>query len=114
MMVHNGCSYIFFRQVSRWIILIIVLLIKNLLMSIILHWLKKLRRILKLLNLKLVRKSGLLNITIFLVKVTPKIGQEKYLWLILCWKIIFEQIELKIQMQKKNNTKLLRKRIVVE
>ena len=38
----------------------------------------KLRSILKLLNLKLMTESELLSIRIFLVKVTLKIGQEKY------------------------------------
>ena len=39
---------------------------------------KKLRSILKLLNLKLMIESELLSIRILLVKVTLKIGQEKY------------------------------------
>ena len=46
-------------------------------MQIILLWLKKLRQILKHLNLKLVIGSGQLSIRIFLAKVTPIIGQEK-------------------------------------
>ena len=50
---------------------------KSLLMQIILLWLKKLRQILKHLNLKLVIGSGQLSIRIFLAKVTPIIGQEK-------------------------------------
>ena len=57
---------------------------------------EKLRRILKLLNLKLMIESELLSITIFLVKVTLKIGQEKYLLLIMCWKLILAFIKLKI------------------
>ena len=52
-------------------------LMKNVLMLIILLWLKELRRILKLLNLKLMLESELLSIKIFLAKVTLKIGQEK-------------------------------------
>ena len=45
---------------------------------------EKLRRILKLLNLKLMIESELLSIKIFLIKVKNwKIGQEKYLLLIL-------------------------------
>ena len=39
---------------------------------------------LKLLNLKLVTESGLLSTNIFLTKVLMKIGQEKYLQLIVC------------------------------
>ena len=54
---------------------------KNLLMLIILPLLKTLKRIIQL--LKLMIESELLSITIFLVKVTLKIGQEKYLLLIL-------------------------------
>ena len=55
-------------------------------MQIILLWLKKLRQILKHLNLKLVIGSGQLSIRIFLAKVTPIIGQEKY------WKLILELV----------------------
>ena len=43
-------------------------------------------------------------------KVTPKIGQKKYLWLILCWKLIHG---CKYE-QRKNNRKFLWKRIVAE
>ena len=56
----------------------------DLLMLIILLWLKKLSRVIKLLNLKLVIESELLSTEIFLGKFTPKIGQEKYLLLIVC------------------------------
>ena len=63
---------------------IIILLIKSLLMLIFLLWLKKLRQILKLLRLKLMTESELLNIRIFLVNVTLKIGQEKYLLWTVC------------------------------
>ena len=35
-------------------------------------------------NLKLLIESGLLRVRIFLAKVTPIIGQEKYFWSILC------------------------------
>ena len=52
-------------------------------MLIILLWLKKLRYILKLRNLKLILDSELSNIRIFLVKVTLKTGGEKYLLSIL-------------------------------
>ena len=51
---------------------------KNLLMLIILLWLKKLRPMVKLLNLMLMIELELLSIRIFLVKVTLKIDQEKY------------------------------------
>ena len=44
---------------------------------------KKWKRIIKLLNFKLMIESELLSIRIFLVKVTLKIGQDKYLLLIL-------------------------------
>ena len=44
---------------------------------------EKIEHVIKLLNLKLVIESELLRIRIFLVKVTLKIGQEKYLLLIL-------------------------------
>ena len=57
---------------------------KHLLMLIILLSLKKLRLILKLLNLKVLIESGLLSSKTFLAKVTPKIDQKKYLLIILC------------------------------
>ena len=60
---------------------------KNLLMLTILLWLKKLRRILKLLSLKFIEPE-LLSTRIFLVKVTMKIVWEKCLLLILVWKLI--------------------------
>ena len=44
---------------------------------------KRMKQIPNLLNLKLMIEPGLLSIRIFLVKVTLKIGQEKYLLLIL-------------------------------
>ena len=56
------------------IILIIILLVKNLLILNVIICLKKLKRILKLLILKLMVESELLSIRISL-----KIGQEKYL-----------------------------------
>ena len=64
--------------------------------AIILFCLKKLNRVIKLLNLKLVTELKLLTKRIFLAKVTPKIGQEEYLLLILCWKLIPGRIKLKI------------------
>ena len=46
-------------------------------------------------------QSELLSIRIFLVKVTIKIGQEKYLLLILFWKLILGPKKVKILMEKK-------------
>ena len=65
-------------------------------MLIILLWVKKLRQILKVLNLKLMIESELLSTRIFLVNVTLKVGWEKYLLLILFWKITLRHIKLKI------------------
>ena len=42
------------------------------------------------------RESELLSIKLFLAKVTLKIGQEKYLFSILFWKLILGHIKLKI------------------
>ena len=50
----------------------------------------------KQLSLKLVIESELLSTKIFLAKVALKIGQNKYLWLILCWKLIVGLVKLKI------------------
>ena len=50
-------------------------------------------------------ESVLLSIGVFLVKVTLKIDQEKYLLLILFCKLIFGLIKLKIR--RKNNRKFL-------
>ena len=79
----------------------------------ILIWIEKLKQIIKFLNLKLIRKSELLSIRIFLVNFTLAIGQEKYLLSILFWKLILGNIKLKIW-TKKNNRKFLWKRIVAE
>ena len=57
---------------------------KNLLMLIILAWVEKLNQFIEFLNLKLLIGSELLSTPIFLAKVILKIGQEKYLLLILC------------------------------
>ena len=65
---------------------------KNLFVLIILFWLVKLRQILKLLSLKLMTELELLNVKIFLIKVTLKIGKEIYLLLNLCWKVILGNI----------------------
>ena len=56
---------------------------KNVLMIIILLWIKPLNQVTKHLNLKLVIESGLKYKNI-LTKVTPKIVQEKHLLIILC------------------------------
>ena len=53
-------------------------------MLIISLGLKKLRRVLKLLNLSLVIESRLLSTRIFVTNVTPEIGPEKYLLLTMC------------------------------
>ena len=42
------------------------------------------------------KESELLSITIFLVKITLEIGQEKYLLSILFWKLISGLVKLKI------------------
>ena len=57
---------------------------------------KRLKQILNLLNIKLIIESELRSIRIFLEKVTLKIGQGKYLLLILVWKLIFGHIKSKI------------------
>ena len=53
---------------------------------IILLWLKKMKPILKLLCLKLMIESELLSIRIFLVQVTLKYFQRKYLLLVMFYK----------------------------
>ena len=55
-----------------------VLLVKNLLVLIFVLWLKKFNPAIKLLNSNLVIESGLLSTKTILVKLIPKIGQEKY------------------------------------
>ena len=57
---------------------------------------KNLTQILNILNLKLVTEWEFLSIRKFLVNVTLKIGQEKYLLPVLFWKQIFELKKLKI------------------
>ena len=69
-----------------------VILVKNLLMLIILLWLKKLNCKVP----KLVIESDKKSIRITLTKVALKIGQEKYLWLILIWKLILGHMKSKI------------------
>ena len=62
----------------------------------ILHWLRNLRQIIKFLILKVNIGSQLLSIWIFLIIVTLKIGQKKYLLSILIWKLILGYIKLNI------------------
>ena len=62
---------------------------------------EKLCRIVKHLNLKLAKESGLLSTRIFLEKYALKIGQEKYLSFILRWKLILGRIKWKINEEKK-------------
>ena len=47
-------------------------------------------------------ESEWISIRMFLVKVTLKIGQEKYLLPILFWKLILGLMKLKIYTKKKN------------
>ena len=49
---------------------------------------------------KLMMESKLLSMRIFWVKVILKMYQEKYLLLILCWKLMLGIIKLKIYMEK--------------
>ena len=65
-------------------------------MLMILLRLKKLRQTLKPVTLKLMIVSELLIIINFLVNVTLKTGQDKYLLSILFWKLIPGHIKLKI------------------
>ena len=65
-------------------------------MLMILLRLKKLRQTLKHVTLKLMIVSELLIIINFLVNVTLKTGQDKYLLSILFWKLIPGRIKLKI------------------
>ena len=52
---------------------------------IILLWLNKLAKFLKVLSLKFATESQILSSKIFLAKVAMKIAQKKYLWLILSY-----------------------------
>ena len=63
--VVNLILLIWINKYNNTIILIIILLVKNLLMPIIPLWLKTLRKILKLLNLKWMIKLELLSIKVF-------------------------------------------------
>ena len=65
-------------------IIIVALLLGNLLMLIILFYLKKLNQVIKLLYLALVIELELLITAILLAMVTPNIGPEKHFLLILC------------------------------
>ena len=77
-------------------------------MLIILLWLSKLIHP-KAPRFKLVIELELQSPRIFVAKVTLTIGKEKYMLVILCWKLIPGQIDLKNQTEK-NNRKLLQKK----
>ena len=51
---------------------------------------------------RIIDKVIITNVRIFLVKVTLKIGQKKYLSLILFWKLILGLIEIKHLNEEKN------------
>ena len=89
------------------IIVITILLVKNLSMLIILLLLNKLRQILKLLNLRSVIDRRLQSIRIFLIKFIPKIGQKKYSWLILCWKLTIKYLNGETIIGSSNEKELL-------
>ena len=76
-------------------------------MLIILLLLNKLRQILKLLNLRSVIDRRLQSIRIFLIKVIPKIGQKKYSWLILCWKLTIKYLNGETIIGSSNEKELL-------
>ena len=57
-------------------------------------------------------ESELQSIKIFLANFTLKIGQEKHLLSILCWKLIIECIKLRISMEKKIGKPLWKKFVV--
>ena len=76
-------------------------------MLIILLLLNKLRQMLKLLNLRSVIDRRLQSIRIFLIKVIPKIGQKKYSWLILCWKLTIKYLNGETIIRSSNEKELL-------
>ena len=45
-------------------------------------------------------KPELLSATFFFATVTPIVSQKKYLWLILCWKLILGRLKLNVLMEK--------------
>ena len=71
--------------------------------------LQKIWKILKLLSLKLMRDSKLVSIRILFVKVTLKIGQGKYVLLILQWQLILEVIKLKKYAKEKQKEDFMKK-----
>ena len=81
MTAHNSKSYLAYlnKLIDQYNNTYHHFIYKNLLMLIILLSLKKLSRILRLLNFRLMIESELPNIRIFWVKIITKIGQEKYL-----------------------------------
>ena len=66
------------KSVDQYLIIIVVLLIKNLLILILLVWLKKLNLAIKLENLMLVIKSELLTTKMFLIKIKSDVGPWLY------------------------------------
>ena len=76
-------------------------------MLFILLLLNKLRQILKLLNLRSVIDRRLQSIRIFSMKVIPKVGQKKYLWLILCWKLTIKYLNRETIIESFNEKELL-------
>ena len=101
MIGNDSKSYLSYlnKLIDHTITLIIIPLIKNLLMLIVLLWLRKLRRFIKLLNSKL----ELLSIRIFLEKVTLKIGEGNYL-LSIVLELILRLIKLMILTEKNSRS----------
>ena len=101
MIGNDSKSYLSYlnKLIDHTITLIIIPLIKNLLMLIVLLWLRKLRRFIKLLNSKL----ELLSIRIFLEKVTLKIGEGNYL-LSIVLELILGLIKLMILTEKNSRS----------
>ena len=101
MIGNDSKSYLSYlnKLIDHTITLIIIPLIKNLLMLIVLLWLRKLRRFIKLLNSKL----ELLSIRIFLEKVTLKIGEGNYL-LSIVLELILGLIKLMVLTEKNSRS----------
>ena len=58
-------------------------------------------------KIRVIDRVIITNIRIFLVKFSLKIGQKKYLLLILFWKLILGLIEIKHLNEEKNNRNFL-------
>ena len=101
LIIVNHISINWISQQTNIIILNIILLTNKLLLLTILLWLKRLRGILKLLNLKLVAESELLRSRTFPANVISKTNKESYLLLIPFWKLVLGHKKLKIQSVKK-------------